>query len=194
MWLGALMRLLLRVATVLGALLATSSLAWALVKIDIDLSTQTMHVASDDGDEYTWPISSGKMGHLTPQGRYRPTALYAMVHSAKYNNAPMPHSIFFHGGYAIHGTNAVGALGRPASHGCIRLSPANAATLYEKVKEQGARISIVGSAPTKGSVVAMRHSRRADPSLAYAPRRRVRSLDEWSLDPMGDYGYPSGDY
>jgi single-stranded-DNA-specific exonuclease len=38
-----------------------------------------------------------------------------MVHSAKYGNAPMPHSIFFYGQYAIHGTNAVGALGSPAS-------------------------------------------------------------------------------
>ena len=59
----------------------------------------------------------------TPRGIFRPQALYTMVHSAKYGNAPMPHSIFFHGQYAIHGTTAVGTLGRPASHGCVRLSP-----------------------------------------------------------------------
>lgn len=191
------MRLLLRVATVFVALLAMSGLAWALVKIDIDLSTQTMYVATGDGENYAWPISSGKLGHPTPQGRYRPIALYPLVHSAKYNNAPMPHSIFFRTGYAIHGTNAVGALGRPASHGCIRLSPANAATLYAKVKGEGATISIVGAAPVKGSSFASRRSRRGDPALAYAPRHRVRSLKEWSVDPMGDYpmsDYPTGDY
>ena len=68
-----------------------------------------------------------------------------MVHSAKYGNAPMPHSIFFYGQYAIHGTTAVGNLGRPASHGCVRFSPGNAATLFAMVQRQGAEIRIVGS-------------------------------------------------
>ncbi len=74
-------------------------------------------------------------------------ALYMMVHSAKYGNAPMPHSIFFYEQYAIHGTNAVGSLGRTASHGCIRLLPGNAAVLFAMVQSQGARIRIVGTAP-----------------------------------------------
>jgi lipoprotein-anchoring transpeptidase ErfK/SrfK len=61
-----------------------------------------------------------------------------MHYSRKYDNAPMPHSIFFKGGYAIHGTNHVGMLGRPASHGCVRLSPANASILYAIVgKDRG---------------------------------------------------------
>jgi lipoprotein-anchoring transpeptidase ErfK/SrfK len=67
-----------------------------------------------------------------------------MHYSKKYDNAPMPHSIFFRGGYAIHGTYATGALGRPVSHGCVRLSPAHAAQLYDMVKREGARISISG--------------------------------------------------
>ena len=180
------MRLLLGVVSASCALLAMSGLAYALVRIDVDLSTQTMHVATDDGENYDWPISSGKMGHLTPRGRFHPTRLFPIVYSSKYNNAPMPHSIFFYGQYAIHGTNAVGALGRPASHGCIRLSPANAATLYARVREQGAAISIIGAAPAKAPSLAMRHSRRGAPVMAYAPRRRLRSLEEWTADPMGD--------
>jgi hypothetical protein len=181
------MRLLLGVVSVSCALLAMSGLAYALVRIDVDLSTQTMHVATDDGENYDWPISSGKMGHLTPRGRFRPTRLFPIVYSSKYNNAPMPHSIFFHGQYAIHGTNAVGALGRPASHGCIRLSRANAAILYEKVRAQGAAISIVGAAPAKGSTLAARRARHAAPAMAYAPRRRLRSFEEWIDDPVGGY-------
>src|SRR5580698_2840697 len=153
------MRSFQRILLVLVAFFVMSSLAHAAVRIDVDLSTQTMHVATGDGESYDWPISSGKAGHLTPRGRYRPTRLFPIVYSSKYNNAPMPHSIFFYGQYAIHGTNAVGALGRPASHGCIRLSSANAALLYAKVRSQGAAISIVGAAPAKRSSLAMRHSR-----------------------------------
>jgi hypothetical protein len=181
------MRLCLGIVAALCALLAMSSLARALVRIDVDLSSQTMHVATDDGESYDWPISSGKSGHATPPGRYRPIALFPIVHSAKYNNAPMPHSIFFRPQYAIHGTNAVGSLGRPASHGCIRLAPGNAALLYAKVKSQGAVISIVGAAPGGGPTLAMRHHHRGAPVLTYAPRHRPRSLDEWVADPTGDY-------
>jgi hypothetical protein len=179
------MRLLLGIASACCALLAMSGLAYALVRIDVDLSTQTMRVATGDGERYDWPISSGRIGHQTPRGRFRQTRLFPIVYSSKYNNAPMPHAIFFHGQYAIHGTNAVGALGRPASHGCIRLSPANAATLYAKVRAQGAAISIVGVAPAKGSSFALRQGRRGAPALAYAPRRRLRSFEEWTADPMG---------
>ena len=166
-------------------LIAAPTYACAHVEINIDLGSQTMTVHSGSGETYVWPISSGRAGHATPNGVFRPRALYVMVHSAKYNNAPMPHSIFFYGQYAIHGTNAVGALGRPASHGCIRLSSANAALLYAKVRSQGAAISIVGAAPAKRSSLAMRHSRHNAPALAYAPRRRLRSLEEWSVDPTG---------
>ena len=174
------------VVSALCALLAMSSLACALVKIDVDLSTQTMHVTTRDGGSYDWPISSGRAGHLTPQGRFRPMRLYPIVYSSKYNNAPMPHSIFFYGQFAIHGTNAIRSLGRPASHGCIRLAPGNAAMLYAKVRSEGASISIVGAAPVKSSSLLPRRNRR-DATLAYAPRHRTRSLREWSVDPIGAY-------
>jgi hypothetical protein len=180
------MRSFQRILLVVAAFFAFSSLAHATVRIDIDLSTQTMHVASGDGETYDWPISSGRRGHLTPQGRFHPIALYPMVHSLKYDNAPMPHSIFFLSQYAIHATNAVGALGRPASHGCIRLSPANAATLYAMVQAQGATISIVGAIPGGGAAIAMHHAHHNASALAYAPHRHARSLKEWVHDPLGD--------
>jgi L,D-transpeptidase catalytic domain len=179
------MRFLQRIALVILSFVGMSNVAHALVKIDVDLSTQTMHVESGDGETYAWPISSGRAGHLTPHGRFRALRLYPIVYSSKYNNAPMPHSIFFYGQFAIHATNAVGALGHPASHGCIRLSPADAATLYAMVQSQGAAISIVGVDPNAG-VGAMHRARRGDGSLAYAPHRRARSLKEWVRNPLAD--------
>src|SRR5438876_7370765 len=98
----------------LGVMLAAQNHAHAFVHVDIDLSSQTMAVHADSGQRHVWPISSGKTGHLTPRGVFRPRALFLMVHSYKYGNAPMPHAIFFYGQFAIHGTDAVGALGRPA--------------------------------------------------------------------------------
>jgi L,D-transpeptidase-like protein len=179
------MRSFQRLALALFAFVAMSGLAEAMVRIDIDLSTQTMHVASRGGESYDWPISSGRAGHLTPRGRFRPIALYPMVHSLKYDNAPMPHSIFFLSQYAIHATNAVGALGRPASHGCIRLSSANAAALYAMVQSQGAVISIVGATPGR-EMAAAHHSRRSAAAMAYAPRYNARTLNEWVRDPFED--------
>jgi len=179
------MRLFRSVALSLGALLGMSGLAYALVRVQVDLSTQRMNVSTGDGESYSWPISSGRAGHLTPRGRFHPQRMFAMVHSAKYNNAPMPHSIFFTGAYAIHGTNAVGALGRPASHGCIRLAPGNAAKLYELVQAEGASISIVGALPEGYRQVAAHRHRRVASALAYAPHRRARSLREWMEDPIG---------
>ena len=80
----------------LAALLAAPNYAHAYIDINIDLTSQTMIVHSGTGETYVWPISSGRAGHATPRGVFRPRALYTMVHSAKYGNAPMPHSIFFY--------------------------------------------------------------------------------------------------
>ena len=140
------MQFLLKLAAAFGVWSAAQSCALAAVRIDVDLSSQTMRVRSGSGESYVWPISSGRSGYPTPRGVFRPRALYTMVYSAKYDDAPMPHSIFFYGQYAIHGTYAVGRLGHPASHGCIRLSPGNAAVLFALVRSQGAVIHIAGSA------------------------------------------------
>jgi lipoprotein-anchoring transpeptidase ErfK/SrfK len=116
----------------------------AQVQIDVDLGAQIMRVSASAGENYEWPISSGSIGNATPRGDFRPYALYPMIYSWKYGNEPMPHSIFFHGQYAIHGTLETDLLGRPASHGCIRLSPRAAATLYQLVSREGAVIHIGG--------------------------------------------------
>ena len=150
------------------------------VTISVDLSSQTMHVTSASGESYSWPISSGKAGFGTPRGYYKPTSLQVMHYSRKYDMTPMPHSIFFRGGYAIHATSAVGALGRPASHGCIRLSPSNAAKLFQMVKREGARIAINGSPPAGNQIA--RVKRTANP-MAYAPRPREPNVFQWFRNP-----------
>ena len=174
------MRIVFKHLLALVVLLMAPTYAHAFVQIDIDLSSQTMMVQSGSGQTYIWPISSGRAGYPTPRGVFRPRALYTMVHSAKYGNAPMPHSIFFYGQYAIHGTNAVGNLGRPASHGCVRLAPGNASTLFAMVQAQGAQIRIAGS---PFSDVA-RSERRSGAALSFAPLRRARTLNQWARNPL----------
>jgi len=126
-----------------------ASAAHAGVDVKVDIPAQRMSVTTTDGEVYDWKISSGRKGFRSPNGVYRPTRLEKNWYSRKYGGA-MPYSVFFRGGYAIHGTGAVGALGRPASHGCIRLHPANAAKLFALVKKHGAsqtRIALNGAAP-----------------------------------------------
>ncbi|HTJ56420.1 MAG TPA: L,D-transpeptidase [Devosiaceae bacterium] len=117
--------------------LATPALA-SNISVNIDISGQTMTVRIDGAAKYHWPVSTGRRGFGTPTGYYRPIRMARVHYSRKYHNSPMPHAIFFRGGYAIHGTEYVGSLGRKASHGCVRLRPANAATLFRLVKQNGA--------------------------------------------------------
>jgi lipoprotein-anchoring transpeptidase ErfK/SrfK len=86
---------------------------------------------------HVWRVSTARKGYVTPRGAWRPTRLHRMWYSRKYDMSPMPYSVFYHGGFAIHGTNAVNRLGTPASHGCIRLDTSNAAKFYSMVKEVG---------------------------------------------------------
>jgi len=123
--------------------------AHATVEIEVDLTRQVMHVSVPSGDDFTWRISSARPGYVTPIGIYRAQHLELMHYSKKYDHSPMPYSIFFRGGYAIHGTYAVAHLGRPASHGCIRLAPANAARLYDLVRNEGAIIRIMRTSPAR---------------------------------------------
>ena len=116
------------------------------VDIYVDISNQTMTVDVDGWTYAHWKVSTARDGYYTPRGSWRPFMLKRMHYSKKYDNAPMPNSIFFLGGYAIHGTGYVKSLGRPASHGCVRLAPGNAAKLYDLIKKHGlgsARITIV---------------------------------------------------
>ena len=113
--------------------------ASAAVRIEIARSTQTMDVSVDGEHLYTWPVSTGRAGWVTPPGVFHPQFMAVRWFSRIFNNAPMPHSIFYSGPFAIHGTTDIARLGRPASHGCIRLHPNDAAVLFDLVQRQGMR-------------------------------------------------------
>lgn len=138
----------------LSSLLLTAALSFpaaADVRIRIDQTSQRMSVSVDGQPLYHWPVSTGLPGHRTPNGSFRALRLERVYFSRKYDNAPMPHAVFFTtAGHAIHGTRHVRQLGRAASHGCVRLSPSNAAALFSIVEAEGpgnTRITIVGSDP-----------------------------------------------
>ncbi len=129
---------------VVPLLLSSPRSAKAGVTAKIDISEQRMRVYVNGRQVYTWKVSTGRSGYRTPTGNYRPQRMYRRYYSTKYNNAPMPHSVFFRGGYAIHGTNHVNNLGRVASHGCVRLSPQHAQTFFNLIRHHGTnRTSIV---------------------------------------------------
>lgn len=116
---------------------AMAASADAKVAVRIDISSQTMSVSVNGSHYANWRVSTARRGYWTPRGSFRPYMLKRMHYSRKYDNSPMPHSIFFLGGYAIHGTGYLRSLGRPASHGCIRLAPGNAARLFSLVRQYG---------------------------------------------------------
>jgi lipoprotein-anchoring transpeptidase ErfK/SrfK len=124
---------------VLAALLfaAVSSGANAAIVVQIDRSAQRMAVIVDGAPRYNWRVSTARRGYITPPGTYHPEMLARRWFSRKYYNSPMPHSIFFYGGFAIHGSYEISHLGRPASHGCVRLDPSNAAILFGLVQREG---------------------------------------------------------
>jgi L,D-transpeptidase catalytic domain len=172
-----------RIIGAMALLLAGLAPAFAGVDIRVDLSSQRMTVTTPDGDTRNWAISSGKEGKRTPRGNYRPTVMKTYHWSRKYHGH-MPHAIFFRGGYAIHGTDAVRRLGRPASNGCIRLHPAHARELFQMVKQHGqgsTRIAING-AVSSDTMLAER--RRAVPRERVVQRRAPRAEQ-----PMTVYSY-----
>lgn len=128
-----------------GLALFASTPSEAQVVARIDRSSQTMRVWVDGQYAYEWPVSTGRRGYGTPSGSFRAQRLAKRYFSQKYDNAPMHNAVFFHGGYAIHGTSYVSQLGTPASHGCVRLHPSNAAEFFELVRSRGpgrTRISV----------------------------------------------------
>jgi len=163
-----------RLLLVAACLLASAS-AQATVRISIDLSSQRL-TATRDGETVVWRISSGRPGYETPTGRYSVMRLEPDHHSDEYEQAPMPYAIFFSPrGLAIHGTFERG-LGSPRSHGCVRLSVANAQKLFEWVEQQGATIDIVGE--TRGAGRGL-HEEPAGVERIERPRaaRRTRPIE-----------------
>jgi L,D-transpeptidase catalytic domain len=133
-----------------GLMLFAGGAAQAKVDITIDKDNQQMTVAVDGVARYRWPVSTGIPSRETPNGSFRAFRMEEDHYSKEFDDAPMPHSIFFTKiGHAIHGTDSVGRLGTPASHGCVRLSRDNASTLYALVEEQGVlntTVTLTGSA------------------------------------------------
>lgn len=140
---------LMKVMLVASCLVAVANgVARASIDIYIDKSSQRMTVAVDGVQRYTWKVSTGKFGYATPSGTFRPFRMERDHFSKEWDDAPMPNSIFFtYQGHAIHGSNYTSRLGRAVSHGCVRLAPRNAATLYSLVSREGmanTRITIAG--------------------------------------------------
>ena len=109
----------------------------AIVQVYVDISSQSMSVNVNGSNYGYWDVSTGRQGYNTPTGSYSVKRMAKVYYSRKYDNAPMPNSIFFHGGFAIHGSGHIRNLGRPASHGCVRLHPNNAAALFALVSRYG---------------------------------------------------------
>jgi len=163
----------------------TARTAFGEVVISVDKSTQQMAVSVDGVPRYRFAVSTGRAGYGTPNGTYHPQRLAASWFSKLYYNSPMPHSIFFHGGYAIHGSYDIHRLGGPASHGCIRLHPANAAALFDLVKNEGkdaTTIVVSGSNPVvaTGSAEAHHHGSKT------SPHEQRRRRDYARLKPVDD--------
>ena len=134
---GRLARSAVAAAVLISGLALTP--ARADVVVQIDKSSQRMAVSVDGMTRYSWPVSTGRSGYGTPSGVFHPQLMARHWFSRKYYNSPMPHSIFFYGGFAIHGTNDLARLGGPASHGCVRLHPSHAAALFALVQRNGPR-------------------------------------------------------
>ncbi|MBR1210941.1 L,D-transpeptidase [Bradyrhizobium sp. JYMT SZCCT0180] len=126
------------VAAIFMSALALSP-ARAAVVVQIDKSSQRMAVSIDGATRYSWPVSTGRSGYGTPSGVFRPQWMSRHYYSRKYYNSPMPHAIFFHHGFAIHGTTDIRRLGGRASHGCVRLHPSHAAALFALIQRSGQR-------------------------------------------------------
>jgi lipoprotein-anchoring transpeptidase ErfK/SrfK len=128
------------------------------ILIAIDKAKQKMTVSIDGVQQYEWPVSTGRAGYSTPSGNYTPTSMNEVWYSREWDNAPMPHAIFFmKDGHAIHGSYEVKTLGKPVSHGCVRISPKNAATLYALVRKNGLKntqVALTGVTPGGESNVA----------------------------------------
>jgi hypothetical protein len=165
-------------AAIAGLTLLTCTAAQAHVDITVDKDNQMMTVAVDGVARYNWPVSTGIPSRETPNGTFRAFRMEADHFSKEFDDAPMPHSIFFTKvGHAIHGTDSESKLGTPVSHGCVRLSKANASTLYALVEEQGVlntTVTLTGSAavalarnPRRNSAVARNEP---SPDQQYQPQ------------------------
>ncbi len=193
---GQVPRRLIVTAAAIAALLGGMTCAQASILITVNKSTQRLSVSVDGKSRYVWPVSTARQGYATPNGSYRPERLERKWYSRKYDWSPMPYSIFFDGGYAIHGSYEISHLGRPASHGCIRLHPKHAAVLFSLVSRNrnDTRIVVTGerqvrSAYSARTVHSARSMRAEQPVRYYRARTRDarQSFEEIFGDPPPPY-------
>jgi hypothetical protein len=165
-----------------GLAFLASTAAHANVAITVDKDNQMMTVEVDGVVRYRWPVSTGIPSRETPSGNFRAFRMEEDHYSKEFDDAPMPHSIFFTKiGHAIHGTDSESRLGTPASHGCVRLSKANATTLYALVQEQGVlktTVTLTGSA-----AVALARNPRRNTAVA---RRDPAEVDQQQYSDSGE--------
>ena len=171
----------------LAALLSGIACAQAGVVIVVNKSTQRLSVSVDGTPRYEWPVSTARAGYNTPNGTYGVERMAVSWFSRRYDWSPMPHSIFFDGGYAIHGSYEISRIGTPASHGCIRLHPNNATMLYRLVEahRNSTRIVVTGGGGPSGFL----HEQRAPPRAErYSERSRSYYEDDYVRPPRSIRG------
>jgi hypothetical protein len=176
--------------------------ARATILVSIDKTTQSMSVTVDGSPRYVWPVSTGWPGYDTPNGTFKPNRMDADHLSQEWDNAPMPHTIFFDlHGHAVHGFFDVKHLGLAVSHGCVRLSPDHAATLFDLVKTQGmanTSVVIAGRTPGGNSGAVARRSAPQQPApddqqAAYGQPAYGQPPPGYDQPPPG-YGQPQPGY
>jgi len=188
---------------ILGSLVASLGCAGATVVINVDKSSQKMSVEVDGEPRYEFAVSTGRAGYGTPNGTYHPQRLEREWFSKEYYDSPMPYSIFFSRGYAIHGSYEIRHLGGSASHGCIRLHPSNAAKLFALVQQEGVgntTIVVSGSNPAgrrevEEAEAGPRAPRYAPPGAWWGYNRPYGGYGRWSYPnpySRGWYGGPFG--
>jgi hypothetical protein len=172
--------------------LAFVPVARANIAIAIDKSAQQMTVAVDGTPRYTWPVSTGRAGYDTPGGSFKTNRMDADHFSQEWDNAPMPHTMFFDlHGHAIHGFFDVKHLGLAVSHGCVRLSPDHATTLFDLVKAQGmanTSVTVTGRTPG-GDNGPVARSHLPQNETAYSPQPLQVAPPQYGQQPQ-PYGQP----
>jgi lipoprotein-anchoring transpeptidase ErfK/SrfK len=157
-------------AVLAAAVFVTAAPAGAAVRVRIDLAAQRLEAVTPQGETVNWKISSGRPGYETPSGTYSVMRMEADHHSDEYDQAPMPYAMFFSPrGLAIHGSYERG-LGRPLSHGCVRLAVPNARQLFDWVEKHGATIEITGGARRAAGRQEAERQEAERPPMARRPR------------------------
>jgi hypothetical protein len=178
-------------AALFAAAFAFPGSARADIVISIDKSTQQMAVAVDGAQRYLWPVSTGRPGYDTPNGRFKINRMDADHYSQEWDNAPMPHTMFFDmQGHAVHGFFDVKHLGLAVSHGCVRLSPDNAAALFELVKAEGmanTTVIIDGRTPGSGDGAVARSRLPMNETVSDQPQAIAPQYEQ----PQAYYGQPA---